>query len=616
MSFYSSLTDSRIGDFTHNNMVPFFGGSIKQNTDVFANNSRLHAHTGVRDIAVDIEHNEENRFNDITTTRFTPVDMGYQEQFNRIEQPKIMNNVLPAEQIRVGQGSKTTDPSKPSGGFHHDAFRDEIQLYNTVDELRVANKPQITYEGRVIDGVKEKKNGKIGKMEKNRVDTYYEKTDKDLFKTTGAYTKPKQHPVVEVKDTTRTCTSTEYQGITYQNRGETKFAPVREPFKKILNTFGNRNGKTNVKHNKNDDYGKTNILVYNNERDITSTKTYEGNLTSYVKSMIAPLTDSLKRTNKEHFVKNGREFGSMQTTHPKKQTIHDPNDVAKTTLKETAIHDTRTGNFKGNEKITVYDPNDVARTTIKETMIHDSHTGNIRPFRKKTIVYDPKEIAKRTVRETLRSENTTMNLKGHHKQTIYDPNDIARTTIKETTIDNDDIGYVSGIARGDGHLTNQHDAKITNKQITSDNEYIGNADQANEDGYKNANFNAKITNKQITSDNDYYGSLSGMDEMKSYDDIYNEIINNTKQNTLIKPEPTQTGLKRTSGTENVVLTQMKDPSNINFNFVSKVYQEPPTKTNMVVTQDKEQYLENNRLDPVIMESTIKNPYSQSILNAI
>ena len=104
--------------------------------------------------------------------------------------------------------------------------------------------------------------------------------------------------------------------------------------------------------------------------------------------------------------------------------------------------------------------------------------------------------------------------------------------------------------------------------------------------------------------------------MKSYDDIYNAIINNTKQNTLIKPEPTQTGLKRTSGTENVVLTQMKDPSNINFNFVSKVYQEPPTKTNMVVTQDKEQYLENNRLDPVIMESTIKNPYSQSILNAI
>lgn len=616
MSFYSSLTDSHVGEFTHNNMVPFFGGSIKQNTDALANNTRLHAHTGVSDDTVAIEHNEENRFSDMTQTKFAPIDTGYQEEFKRIAPPKILNNVLPVEQIRVGQGNRSTDPSKPSGGFHQDAFRDEIQMYNTVDEMRVANKPQVTFEGRTVDGIKEQKAGKLGKMDKNRVDTYYEKSEKNLFKTTGAFTKPKHRPIVEVKDTARKSTSTEYQGIPYQNRGNTKAAKVREPFKQVLNTFGARNSKTNVKQNNQDDYGKTNILVYNNERDITTTKTYEGNLTSYVKSMIAPLTDSLKRTNKEHFVKNGREFGSMQTTHPKKQTIHDPNDVAKTTLKETTIHDTRTGNFRGGEKATIYDPNDVARTTIKETLIHDSHSGNIRPFKKRHVVYDPKEIAKRTVRETLRNEDTTVNLKGHYRQTVYDPNDIARTTIKETTIDNDDIGHVSGISRGDGHLTNQHDAKITNKQITSDNEYIGNAEQANEDGYKNAKFNAKVTNKQITSDNEYYGGLGGIDEMTSYDDIYNAIINNTKETTLVNPEPTQTGAKQTSGTENVVLTQMKDPNNINFKFVSKVYQEPPSKTTMVVTQDKEHYMENNRLDPVILESTKSNPYAHSIMNAV
>ena len=222
-------------------------------------------------------------------------------------------------------------------------------------------------------------------------------------------------------------------------------------------------------------------------------------------------------------------------------------------------------------------------------------------LKKKHIVYDPKEIAKRTVRETLRNEDTTMNLKGRHfKQTVYDPNDVARTTIKETTIDNDGIGNVSGISRGDGHLTNQHDAKITNKQITSDNEYLGNVNQANEDGYKNAQFNAKITNKQITSDNEYYGGIGGMDEMKSYDDIYNAIINNTKENTLMNPEPTQTGAKQTIGGENLVLTQVKDPDNINFKFVSKVYQAPPSKTNISVTQDKEHYVENNRLDPIIL----------------
>ena len=33
---------------------------------------------------------------------------------------------------------------------------------------------------------------------------------------------------------------------------------------------------------------------------------------------------------------------------PNKITVHDPNDIARTTIKETNIHDTRTGNV-GNE---------------------------------------------------------------------------------------------------------------------------------------------------------------------------------------------------------------------------------------------------------------------------
>ena len=60
-----------------------------------------------------------------------------------------------------------------------------------------------------------------------------------------------------------------------------------------------------------------------------------------------------------------------------KSSVKDPNDVAKTTIKETNIHDSRTGNLGGPIKLTVYDPNDVAKTTIKETMIDNKHTGNV-----------------------------------------------------------------------------------------------------------------------------------------------------------------------------------------------------------------------------------------------
>ena len=31
MAFYSALADTKIDDFKHNNMIPFFGGSVKQN---------------------------------------------------------------------------------------------------------------------------------------------------------------------------------------------------------------------------------------------------------------------------------------------------------------------------------------------------------------------------------------------------------------------------------------------------------------------------------------------------------------------------------------------------------------------------------------------------------
>ena len=47
--------------------------------------------------------------------------------------------------------------------------------------------------------------------------------------------------------------------------------------------------------------------------------------------------------------------------------------MARTTIKETTIHNSREGNVKGPEKLTVYDPIDVAKTTIKETTEVNSH---------------------------------------------------------------------------------------------------------------------------------------------------------------------------------------------------------------------------------------------------
>lgn len=619
MTFYSSLADISMENFSHNNMVPFFGSGIKQNLNENMNQTLLEKYTGY-DTTTRIEKMEQTNFADIQKNLYTHENsQGYLLELERMDSSPYHNNVLPVEQIKVGPGTKFTDPVSSTGGYQQDAFRD-VAYYKDVDELRVKTNPKQTFEGRVVDGLKETQRGQIGIVDKNRVDTYYEKTEDNLFKTTGAYLKDKERPCVDVKETNRRC-AVEYQGVAHKNIGDVKYGDVQESSRQPLDSYGERNVQsTTTGVGSAYDYGKKNILVYKNERDITSTKTYEGNLTSYVKSMITPFMDVFKRSNKEYFVQNPREFGQMQSTLPSKQTIYNPNDPAKTTIKETLIEDTRTGNLKGVEQITTYDPNDVARTTIKETLIHDTKLGNLNTV-SKSIVYNPNEIAKQTIRETLDDTDGTVNLKGHHRQTVYNPNDIAKTTVKETTIDNNTLGIVSGQDKGGGHITNKHRAKLTNKQITSDNEYIGNPEKENSDGYKTATFDAKTTNKQITSDKEYYG-LAGNDNdaMMSYDDIYNAVINQTKDSLLIKPEPTPNNVKVSTGKEFIHLTNQKIPCNKNDAMnISKIYQEPPSTQFMNLTQDKNTLdidVTQDRLNPDLLKAFRENPYTHSLNYAV
>ena len=120
-------------------------------------------------------------------------------------------------------------------------------------------------------------------------------------------------------------------------------------------------------------------------------------------------------------------------------TAYDPNDIARTTIRETTEDNEHEGNLKGATKLIAYDPNDVAKTTIKETLIHDTRDGNI-------------------------------NIERNKKQMDYNFANAKKTT-KETTIDNIHHTNVS-YSRGDGkgYLSNDYFAPSTLKQITSDKE--------------------------------------------------------------------------------------------------------------------------------------------------
>jgi hypothetical protein len=572
-----------IDDFKHNNMEPFFGGTKKQNVDMSKTNDfLLETFTGTGEIF----HNQKIEnvcFSDINENSGSSPYMkkdSYEETYDRMVTSKMKNNVLPFEQKNIGPGLNDVDSNQQ--GFYTNER--EFVMPKTVDELRLGSNPKMNYKGRILDGQKGSKRGSIGKVDKNRASTYHERGAEHLFKTNGAYLKNKHRPCQIIKDTNRKH-SQSYTGNIYKNIGNEQTGKLQESKKQILEEFGGRN-LDNQKWSKPEwDFGKKNILVYSNERDLTTTKTYEGNLQSLVKSVIAPIQDALRTTPKQYTTFPKHEFGNLQTTNPTKLTIFDPTDVARTTIKETFIHDTRTGIATGEKASVVYDPDDVLKTTLKET---------------------------------LPDYENVINMKSHlTKQTVYDPNDTARTTIKETTEDSNRDGNIGTVEGGGAYETNEFNAPNTQKQFTSDREYMGSINQQNRDGYLTANMVAAETNKQFLSDNDYYGHAGSKDKKQmSYTDIYNATINETKETLLKGRKPTQSSTKVASGSDNVnIVFKKQDCESKDNQIIEKVYNTPSSKE--MINTTKERYEEHeNRLDPDILKAFHDNPYTKPLTDAV
>lgn len=576
-----------VEEFKHNNMEPFFGGTKKQNVDLNKGNDfLLETYTGTGEIFHD-QKMENVCFADVNESSSSSPYMkkdSYQEEYDRMVASRTKNNELPFEKEYVAPGLND-GYTKESNQYGFQPNDRDYAMPKSVDELRQGSNPKLSYQGRTVMGQKGSKRGFTGKLEKNRATTFHERDIDNLFKTTGAYTKNKHRPCTIIKDTNRK-NSTSYTGNIYRNIGNEQTGKLQESKKHILDEFGARN-VDNSKWSKPEwDFGKRNILVYSNERDLTTTKTYEGNLQTLVKSVIAPLQDAVRTTPKQYTTFPKHELGNFQTTNPAKQTIFDPTDVARTTIKETFIHDTRTGIVTGEKASVVYDPDQVMKTTTKETLPDYENVINMQS--------------------------------GLKKATVYDPNDVARTTVKETTEDSKRDGNLGNLEGGGAYETTTYDAPNTQKQFLSDREYKGIINQQNRDGYLTTNMVAEETNKQFISDNDYYGqALSSDKKQMSYEGIYNADVNETKETLLKGRAPTQTSTKLASGSDNMnVLFKKTDCEETNTQMIEKVYEAPLSKESIHTTQEKYEVMDN-RLDPDnILKAFHENPYTKPLNEAV
>ena len=335
--------------------------------------------------------------------------------------------------------------------------------------------------------------------------------------------------------------------------------------------------------------------------------------------------------------------------------VHDPDNIARTTIKETNIHNNRKGQMGGQTAQYVYDPNDTPITTIKETNIHNNRKGNLETITgAKGYVKDKDDILRTTMKETLVDKTRTGNTNGTHttKQYVYDPNDIARTTIKETNIHNNRKGNMESSTTQAGYVKDKSDkARTTLKETVIDNNRQSNVGtiSGGGGGYENTNTNAPNTNRQFSSI-DYYGNSNkeggsdgylvnkktapttnrqfstdysgGADSInskpRSYQDIYNSTINTTKEGTLVGRSPTVNNIKIANGADTINMEHkntVEDSINTRGLTADKIYNPTARIDECQVTTFKDQ-LDNkqlsDRINPQLLDSFNKNPYSQSL----
>ena len=278
----------------------------------------------------------------------------------------------------------------------------------------------------------------------------------------------------------------------------------------------------------------------------------------------------------------------MNASMPKKMTVYDPNDTAKTTIKETTIDNKHTGNMSGPKKLQSYDPNDVARTTIKETTVDNKHTGQVQNQEMKPKITKYDTGAKTTIRETLDDVDYTTNIspRGPKKLQTFNRKNPPKKTTKETTVEDSRAGFLHGGRTKGGYMVDPAEAPNTSKQFLSNNEYTGSGNSYNK-------------------------------KSASYDSSYNARMNINKEQIAKGRKPSDQGAKIANGRDKINMLNKKQMSGVSYPKVNKGPDHIKTATEMGVTlsHHKDQLnndMETQRIQPEVLEVLRENPFAQSV----
>jgi hypothetical protein len=332
-------------EFIHNNMVPFTGGKPKgqiynnNNTESILDNYVGNGSQVIKKIEqAPLFKPQEN----VQWTYGMP-DMSdfYQSRQNPVNKN---NMVKPFESVRVGPGLDKGYTADGSHGFNAGMEARDKWLPKTVDELRVVTNPKEEYSLDNLQGPAQsyiKNVGIEGKIEKYRPDTFFINTQDRWLTTTGAE-KAGRVVAKEIQKTSHRNDTTTYQHGTPNSVLKTaSYVPKHHEESKRNQLEGFNVGPSNAAgtgpHHDMDNCLKSHTNYANNRLINEQPQTFGSGFSSAIGAVIAPIMDILKPSRKEEYSCNMRIYGNMIGEVPGNYIL-DPNDVTKTTVKETTLY--------------------------------------------------------------------------------------------------------------------------------------------------------------------------------------------------------------------------------------------------------------------------------------
>lgn len=610
-SFVSPLSGLTFGpgEFKHKNMQPFIRGGPRQNMRDGTNSAVLGTFTGGASEERQSKREQAPMF-DTAKPYGTPHGAPSTTTFehDRIVGSTNRSGERPFEQIRVGPGLGMGYTAEGTGGFQQ-AYAEEVARsgYKDINELRPGNKQKIENDQLPYTPAKAtvSRRGVVGTVNKQRPDrVVYNEGGEHNGGAFASVVRAANRAVQVLLGTTRPETTTDYTGTagpadshaTYTTGSYRAPHTIQHGALPFTAADASREGFKNSDAEC-ADYGRAGIDIPENERDVTGTRTHTTGVVYGVKARTAPLA-APRATLKEEYVDNPQEAGYFGRAGPTASCVYDPNDIARTTIKETNVHNTHTGNVRRDAPARgqVYDPADIARRTIKETTVNEVRTGHMRTATYKTQVWDADDVTRTTSRQTLDSEDTTVGMaastyKGQawdpdditrttgretldpedtttgmaattYKGQAYDPSDTTRTTVRETTEDDGRVGIAVGAKR-----TKVYDpddvAKRTLRNTMSDVDPWLNTAPAGAGATARARYvdGVRATQKAQLSNNEYTGTAgSDIPAARSQQAEREMRTNPTKEKVARGRTPTRTGVKLVAGKDRIRAATPRRPA--------------------------------------------------------